>query len=83
MAFMVDVFARRMVGWRGAGSMTTALVLDALEQAMPVKRYSPARFLAASRRSRVHQMDWFNLHKLLEPIGNLPLAGLERAYYLQ
>src|SRR5512143_2467407 len=32
-ALVVDVFARRMVGWRIARSMTTDLVLDALEQA--------------------------------------------------
>ncbi len=33
-AFVVDVFARRIVGWRVAGSMRTDLVLDALEQAL-------------------------------------------------
>ena len=33
-AFVVDVFARRIVGWRVSGSLRTALVLDALEQAL-------------------------------------------------
>ena len=33
-AFVVDVFARRIVGWRVARSMHTDLVLDALEQAL-------------------------------------------------
>lgn len=33
-AFVVDVFARRIVGWRVATSMTTDFVLDALEQAL-------------------------------------------------
>ncbi len=33
-AFVIDVFARRIVGWRVARSMTTDLVLDALEQAI-------------------------------------------------
>jgi transposase InsO family protein len=33
-AFVVDVFARRIVGWRVARSMRTDLVLDALEQAL-------------------------------------------------
>lgn len=33
-AFVVDVFARRIVGWRVAKSMRTDLVLDALEQAL-------------------------------------------------
>lgn len=33
-AFVVDAFARRVIGWRAATSMKTALVLDALEQAI-------------------------------------------------
>lgn len=33
-AFVVDVFARRIVGWRVSTSMTTDFVLDALEQAL-------------------------------------------------
>jgi len=33
-AFVLDVFSRRIVGWRAATSMQTDLVLDALEQAL-------------------------------------------------
>ena len=33
-AFVIDVFARRIVGWRVSTSMTTDFVLDALEQAL-------------------------------------------------
>jgi len=33
-AFVIDVFARRIIGWRVARSMHTDLVLDALEQAL-------------------------------------------------
>jgi transposase InsO family protein len=33
-AFVIDVFARRIVGWRVARSMRAELVLDALEQAL-------------------------------------------------
>jgi putative transposase len=33
-AFVIDVFARRVIGWRVARSMQTDLVLDALEQAL-------------------------------------------------
>ena len=33
-AFVIDVFARRIVGWRASASMRTDLVLDALEQAI-------------------------------------------------
>jgi len=33
-AFVIDVFARRIIGWRVARSMSAELVLDALEQAI-------------------------------------------------
>lgn len=33
-AFVFDVFSRRILGWRAATSMTTPLVLDCLEQAI-------------------------------------------------
>jgi transposase InsO family protein len=33
-AFVIDVFARRIVGWRVSASMRTDFVLDALEQAI-------------------------------------------------
>jgi transposase InsO family protein len=32
-AFVIDVFAQRIIGWRVARSMRAELVLDALEQA--------------------------------------------------
>ena len=34
MAFVIDVYARRIVGWRVSRRMTTDFVLDALEQAL-------------------------------------------------
>jgi putative transposase len=37
-AFVVDVFARRIVGWKAARSMSSALVLDALNMAAWVRR---------------------------------------------
>ena len=33
-AFIVDVFSRLVVGWRVAASMTTDMVMDALEMAV-------------------------------------------------
>jgi transposase InsO family protein len=33
-AFVIDVFARRIVGWRVSSTMATDFVLDALEQAL-------------------------------------------------
>ena len=37
-AFVIDVFARRIVGWRVSHSMHTELVLDALEQALHARQ---------------------------------------------
>ena len=38
-AFVIDVFARRIVGWRVSASMRTDFVLDALEQAIYARRH--------------------------------------------
>lgn len=37
-AFVIDVYARRIVGWRQSSSMRTDFVLDALEQALYDRR---------------------------------------------
>jgi putative transposase len=37
-AFVIDAYSRRILGWRAAPSMRTALVLDALEQALWTRR---------------------------------------------
>ena len=37
-AFVVDAYARRILGWRTATTMTTGIVLDALEQAIWTRR---------------------------------------------
>ena len=37
-AFVIDVFSRRIVGWKAARSMTTVLVLDALNMAAWTRR---------------------------------------------
>jgi putative transposase len=37
-AFVIDVYARRIVGWRASRSMHTEFVLDALEQALYARR---------------------------------------------
>ncbi|HAJ7017305.1 IS3 family transposase [Escherichia coli] len=39
-AFIIDVFAGYIVGWRGSSSMETTFVLDALEQALWARRPS-------------------------------------------
>jgi transposase InsO family protein len=141
-AFVIDVFARRIIGWRVARSMSSDLVLDALEQALWARsgakgvvhhsdrgsqylsiRYSerlaeagiepsvgsvgdsydnalaetiiglykteiihqrgPWRHLEAVEYATLEWVDWFNHRRLLEPIGNVPPAELELAYYRQ
>ena len=37
-AFVIDAFARRIVGWKASTSMQSAFVLDALEQALHARR---------------------------------------------
>jgi putative transposase len=37
-AFVIDAYSRRILGWRAATTMRTALVLDALEQALWTRR---------------------------------------------
>jgi putative transposase len=46
-AFVIDAYSRRILGWRAARSMKTALVLDALEQALWTRRRDGDRDLAA------------------------------------
>jgi putative transposase len=33
-AFVIDAYARRILGWRVATTMTTTMVLDSIEQAI-------------------------------------------------
>ncbi len=35
--FVIDAYARRILGWRTAASMSAELVLDAIEQAISVR----------------------------------------------
>lgn len=41
-AFVMDAYAKRIVGWRTSSSMTTDFVLDALEQALYDRRPEPS-----------------------------------------
>lgn len=55
-AFVVDVFARRIVGWRVSSSMQTDFVLDALEQALYARRAE--REGVRQRRRRDSAAQW-------------------------
>jgi len=140
-AFVVDVFARRIVGWRVSSSMRSDFVLDALEQALHERRPSAqddlvhhsdrgSQYVSIRYSDRlteagiqpsvgsvgdsydnalaetinglykaevVHRrvwktkealelatlqwVAWFNHQRLMEPIGNVPPAEAEAAYY--
>ena len=143
-AFVIDAYARRIVGWRVSRSAHAGFVLDALEQALhdrrPVSgaglvhhsdrgvqyvsikyterlaeaglepsvgsvgdsydnalaetinglykaevihRRGPWRSLEAVEYATLEWVDWFNNRRLLEPIGNIPPAEAEAAYYAQ
>ena len=40
-AFVIDVFARLIVGWRATTSLTAGIALDTLEQALHERRLNP------------------------------------------
>lgn len=142
-AFVIDVFARCIVGWKVSSSARTDFVLDALEQALCARQptsqgslihhsdrgvqYVSIRYterlaeagiepsvgsvgdsydnaLAETinglyKAEVIHRqswkgreavelatlawVDWFNHRRLLEPIGNVPPAEAEAAYYRQ
>ncbi|MFD2406251.1 IS3 family transposase [Azorhizophilus paspali] len=142
-AFIIDVFARCIVGWKVSSSARTDFVLDALEQALYARRpvsqgglihhsdrgvqYVSIRYterLAGTgiepsvgsvgdsydnalaetinglyKAEVIHRQSWknrgavematlawvdgFNHRRRLEPIGNVPPAGAEAAYYRQ
>ncbi len=140
-AFVIDAYARRIVGWRVSRSAHAGFVLDALEQALHnrrpiggglvhhsdrgvqyvsiryterlaeaglvpsvgsvgdsydnalaetinglykaevIWRRGPWRSLEAVEYATLEWVDWFNNRRLLEPIGNIPPAEAEAAYY--
>ena len=143
-AFVIDVFARRLVGWRVSSTARTDFVLDALEQALydrkplireglvhhsdrgvqyvsiryterlceagiepsvgrvgdsydnalaetinglykteVIRKRGPWRSLEAVELATLEWVDWFNYRRLLAPIGNVPPAEAEAAYYAQ
>jgi len=141
-AFVVDVYARRIVGWRVSRSMHTDFVLDALEQALYARnpqrdgglthhsdrgsqyvsiryterlaeagiepsvgskgdsydnalaetinglykaelihRRSPWKTREAVEIATLEWVNWFNHHRLLEPIGYITPEEAEDHYY--
>ncbi len=67
-AFVVDVFARRIVGWRVSRSLRTDLVLDALEQALWSRR---------ERDGLIHHSDRGSQYLSVRYTDRLTQAGIE------
>ena len=69
-AFVIDVFARRIVGWRVSSSMRTDFVLDALEQALYARQ--PER-----DSSLIHHSDRGSQYVSIRYTERLAEAGVE------
>ena len=69
-AFVIDVFARRIVGWRVSSSMQTDFVLDALEQALYARQ--PER-----DSSLIHHSDRGSQYVSIRYSERLAEAGIE------
>jgi len=69
-AFVIDVFARRIVGWRVSSSMRTDFVLDALEQALYARR--PER-----EDALIHHSDRGSQYVSIRYSERLAEAGIE------
>jgi transposase InsO family protein len=69
-AFVIDVFARRIVGWRVSRSMRTDFVLDALEQALYARR-------AERDGALVHHSDRGSQYVSIRYTERLAEAGIE------
>lgn len=69
-AFVIDVFARRIVGWRVSTSMTTSFVLDALNQAICQRVPSQAEGL-------IHHSDRGSQYLSIKYTERLAEAGID------
>lgn len=69
-AFVIDVFARRIVGWRVSSAMRTDFVLDALEQALYARQ--PER-----EDALVHHSDRGSQYVSIRYTERLAEAGIE------
>ena len=69
-AFVIDVFARRIVGWRVSNNMKTEFVLDALEQALYARQPGRADNL-------IHHSDRGSQYVSIRYTERLAEAGVE------
>lgn len=71
-AFVIDVFARRIVGWRVSSSLRSDLALDALEQALYDRQLNGAERL-------IHHSDRGTQYLSIRYTERLAEAGIERS----
>jgi len=69
-AFVIDVFARCIVGWRVSTSMTTGFVMDALNQAICQRTSSAADSL-------IHHSDRASQYLSIKYTERLAEAGID------
>jgi putative transposase len=69
-AFVIDVYARRIVGWRASRTATAGFVLDALEQALHDRRL-------VHRGRLVHHSDRGSQYVSIKYTERLAEAGIE------
>jgi putative transposase len=69
-AFVIDTFARRIVGWRASRTAHTGFVLDALEQALHARR-------PVHRGGLVHHSDRGSQYVAIKYTERLAEAGIE------
>ena len=60
-----------------------AETINGLFKTEVIHRRGPWRSVEAVEFATLEWVDWFNNRRLLEPIGNLPPAEAEAAYYAQ
>ena len=72
-AFVIDAYSRRILGWRAATSMRTSLVLDALEQALWARRRDGRGSLAGL----VHHTDAGSQYTSIAFTERLAAAGAQ------
>lgn len=71
-AFVIDAYSRRILGWRAATSMKTPLVLDALEHALWSRRRQRNQNLAGL----IHHTDAGSQYTSIAFTGRLAAAGV-------
>ena len=72
-AFVVDAYARRILGWRVATTMTTAMVLDAIEHAIWTRQQEGAMDL----KGVVHHTDRGSQYTSIRFTERLAEAGIQ------